>query len=161
MPQQSHIARSGSPGPFPAPARITDVPPAAALSSDVRVDGERTVVTLRGELDLDVERELYHVLSTALRTSVRGIDLDLAAVGFCDCSGLNTLLTIRREAHRRSKTVTIGAVGPAVCRTLTLTGSLSLFTTLSDPVGTADGDAPECSEDPAGTGDAKVIPLRP
>jgi anti-anti-sigma factor len=95
---------------------------------DTRTDGDRVVVTIRGELDLGVDQRLRRCLRSALSRSARGIDLDLDEVAFCDCSALNVLLTLRQQALSESKTVGIRAAGPAVERVLQLTDVRSLFT---------------------------------
>ncbi|GAX57981.1 ANTAR domain-containing protein [Streptomyces olivochromogenes] len=89
--------------------------------------GERTVVAVTGELDIDTEQALRHALREALAQSVHGLDLDLAGVDFCDCSGLNVLLHIRRLALVAAKTVRIQTAGIAVERLLTLTRTWPLF----------------------------------
>ncbi|MEU9283675.1 ANTAR domain-containing protein [Streptomyces sp. NPDC048275] len=89
--------------------------------------GERTVVVVAGELDIDMEQALQHALREALAHSVHGLDLDLAGVDFCDCSGLNVLLRIRRLALVEAKTVCIQTAGIAVERLLTLTRTWPLF----------------------------------
>ncbi|MEV6765512.1 anti-sigma factor antagonist [Streptomyces sp. NPDC051105] len=89
--------------------------------------GDRTVVTVCGDLDLTTDQQLQRALRSALLRSPRGIALDLGGVGFCDCSGLNTLLNIRRQALKDSKEVTISHVSPAVERILEIMGALPLF----------------------------------
>lgn len=89
--------------------------------------GERTVVAVAGELDIDTEQALRHALSEALAQSVHGLDLDFAGVDFCDCSGLNVLLYIRRLALAEAKTVRIQTAGIAVECLLTLTRTWPLF----------------------------------
>lgn len=114
------------------------VSPPCAPAATARADGDRVRVTLSGELDLDASERLRGVLREALSRSVRGIDLDLEGVSFCDCSALNILLDLRHRALERSKTVVIHSTSAAVDRLLTLTGTRPLF-------GTAAPD--EASED--------------
>ncbi|MFG2858734.1 STAS domain-containing protein [Streptomyces mirabilis] len=83
--------------------------------------GGRTVAVVAGELDIDTEQALQHALHEALAQSVHGLDLDLAGVDFCDCSGLNVLLRIRRLALAKAKTVRIQTAGIAVEHLLALT----------------------------------------
>jgi anti-anti-sigma factor len=90
--------------------------------------GGRTVVVVAGELDIDTEQALRHALREALAQSVHGLDLDLAGVDFCDCSGLNILLHIRRLALVEAKTVRIQTAGIAVEHLLMLTRTGPLFT---------------------------------
>ncbi|WP_329525216.1 ANTAR domain-containing protein [Streptomyces sp. NBC_01462] len=98
--------------------------------------GERTIVVVAGELDIDTEQALKRALREALASSARGLDLDLAAVGFCDCSGLNVLLCIHRLALAEAKTVRIQTAGIAVEHLLTLTRTSALF---AHPDGTEPG----------------------
>ncbi|MFF1605306.1 ANTAR domain-containing protein [Streptomyces mirabilis] len=94
--------------------------------------GGRTVVVVAGELDVDTEQALQHGLREALAHSVHGLDLDLAGVDFCDCSGLNVLLHIRRLALAEAKTVRIQAAGIAVEHLLALTRTWPLFAYADD-----------------------------
>ncbi len=66
-------------------------------------------------------------LRQALARSSDGLDLDLAGVGFCDCSGLNALLRVRRLALADGKTVAVRALSTEVERLFTLTDTSSLF----------------------------------
>ncbi|POX42646.1 antitermination regulator [Streptomyces sp. Ru73] len=105
--------------------------PAGALPYPVTVEvtrnGHRVGVALRGELDLETSQQIQSDLRQALSRSVSGVDLDLSGVSFCDCSGLNLLLRLRRRALDHCKTVTIGAGSRAVERLLGLTGTRALF----------------------------------
>ncbi|MFB9465180.1 ANTAR domain-containing protein [Streptomyces cinereospinus] len=118
---------------MPEPAYSTQpATPAAvrprSLSIATRPDGARPVVSVGGEVDLQAADDLRTVLRQALRSATDGVDLDLRAVTFCDCSVLNVLLAVREEALTEEKTVTIQAPSPATERLLTLTDTLSLFT---------------------------------
>jgi anti-anti-sigma factor len=86
------------------------------------------LVTCRGEFDMGAE-ELQPELYAALDRSATGVDLDLGEVRFCDCGGLNVLLSLRREALDQGKTVTVRAYSPTVGRLLDLTGARELFVT--------------------------------
>ncbi|MEU9875895.1 anti-sigma factor antagonist [Streptomyces phaeochromogenes] len=101
--------------------------PSASLKIEAHQVGARTAVVIAGEIDLDGEQALKQVLSRALAESVTGVDLDLSGVEFCDCSGLNVLLRLRRRALKVSKTVVIQAADPVVERLLALTETSSLF----------------------------------
>ncbi|GAA2761135.1 hypothetical protein GCM10010103_01760 [Streptomyces paradoxus] len=107
------------------------VPPCMA-TMDVVPDGDRMTVSMWGELDLGSRRllpELYDMLTL----SGGGVDLRLDAVGFCDCSGLSTLLDLHTRAVDEGKTVTISSCGLAVERLLDLTGTRELFTAPARP----------------------------
>lgn len=103
------------------------VSPACLLVTAVRPDGDRVMVEVSGELDLDTSERLRRVLREALNRSVRGVDLDLKGVSFCDCSTLNILLNLRNRALEQDKTIAIHAASTAVDRLLDLTGTQTLF----------------------------------
>ncbi|WP_405576820.1 ANTAR domain-containing protein [Streptomyces sp. NBC_01092] len=90
-------------------------------------DGDRVGVEVRGELDLDTSERLRKALREAVDRSVRGVDLDLKGVTFCDCAALNILLALRLRALRQGKTVVIRASGAVVDRLLALTHTQELF----------------------------------
>ncbi|KUL24689.1 antitermination regulator [Streptomyces regalis] len=97
------------------------------MVTTVRPDGDRLTVKVSGELDLDTSERLRSGLREALNRSVRGIDLDLEGVTFCDCCALNVLLTLRHRALEQAKTITIHRASTAVDRLFTLTGTQALF----------------------------------
>ncbi|WP_079038300.1 STAS domain-containing protein [Streptomyces sp. NBRC 110028] len=101
------------------------LPPCPA-ATDIAPDGDRMRVSLRGELDLTGQL-LRGDLHEALRRSASGVDLDLTALTFCDCSGLNILLDLRQRALGQGKTVVIRGSGPAVERLLDVTATWELF----------------------------------
>ncbi|MFE6622443.1 anti-sigma factor antagonist [Streptomyces sp. NPDC008086] len=107
-----------------------------ALVTTVRPEGDRLLVKVSGELDLDASERFRGVLREALSRSIRGIDLDLEGVSFCDCSALNVLLHVRHRALEQSKTVVIHSTSAAVDRLLALTGTRPLFG-CADPDGEA------------------------
>jgi len=110
------------------------VDPSAFLEIVTRPAGVRTVVAVSGEIDIDTEQTLQRALRLALARSSEGVDLDLTGVGFCDCSGLNVLLRVRRIALTDGKTLRIRAAAPGVEQLLTLTDTSSLFAPARAPV---------------------------
>jgi anti-anti-sigma factor len=123
----------------------TDRHASAPATFHVDAVGDRLVVTVSGELDLDSDQALRQTLGDALARAAGGVELDLAGVEFCDCSALNVLLYVHHRARARSKPLVLRATSPAVRRLLTLTGTLPLFTTTpaepaEEPTDRADGD---------------------
>ncbi|SEE52413.1 anti-anti-sigma factor [Streptomyces sp. 3213] len=110
------------------------VDPSAFLEIVTRPAGGRTVVAVSGEIDIDTEQTLQRALRLALARSSEGVDLDLTGVGFCDCSGLNVLLRVRRIALTDGKTLRIRAAAPGVEKLLALTDTSSLFAPARAPV---------------------------
>ncbi|MGW7266988.1 STAS domain-containing protein [Streptomyces sp. NPDC054842] len=90
--------------------------------------GDRTVVTVSGDIDMDTEETLEQHLVAALAGSVGGVDVDMGGVGFCDCSALNVLLRLRRRALEDGRTVVVRTPGAALHRLLSITGTAPLFT---------------------------------
>lgn len=128
-----HAEGDGEPtAPLPCPA-----------ATEIAPDGDRMRVSLRGELDLSGQL-LRGDLHEALRRSASGVDLDLTALTFCDCSGLNILLDLRLRALGQGKTVVVRGSSPAFERLLDLTGTWDLFV----PPGPDDeGTAPTARHD--------------
>ncbi|WP_258021340.1 ANTAR domain-containing protein [Streptomyces anatolicus] len=114
-------------------------------------------VLVRGQLDLHAGQRLRSGLRHTVSRPTRAIDLDLSGVRFCDCSGLNLLLSLRQWALEQGKAIVISASSPAVERILDLTGTRDLFSAegleeerVADPIargaGPRDGDAVACEE---------------
>ncbi|MBU3863955.1 STAS domain-containing protein [Streptomyces sp. 4503] len=128
-----HDATPGTPvGSTPTPSRLASattstpaLPP--ALLTDSYQEGPRKVVVIRGEVDYETAPAVAATLRTALHAAAEGVDVDLRAVRFWDCSGLNALLRLRREALAHGKTVIVRSPSRAVGRVLGLTGTASLF----------------------------------
>lgn len=71
--------------------------------------GNRTRIVVVGAIDLDSAPLLRVSLEQCLLDGIRSIDVDLSAVTFCDCTGLNLLLFARRR--------TAAPTGPCACAT--------------------------------------------
>ncbi|GAA0595391.1 STAS domain-containing protein [Streptomyces crystallinus] len=112
---------------YTAPPHAPSGRPLPHLEIEVRPAGERQLVRVSGEIDIDADQLLQSTLGAALHRSRRGIDLDLSEVDFCDCSGLNVLLRIRRRAVRDGKTLRVRATSAAVRRLLTATRTLDVL----------------------------------
>jgi anti-sigma B factor antagonist len=95
-------------------------PGVGPLSIDVARDGVATVVTVRGEVDLETSGELSAALA--------GIDpgtevhVDLAAVEYLDSSGLRVLLTAKDDLARDGGILRVTAVSNIVARLIEITG---------------------------------------
>ncbi|WP_307841193.1 STAS domain-containing protein [Streptomyces endocoffeicus] len=101
--------------------------PSATLLTDSYPEGPRKVVLVNGEVDYETAPAMSAELRNALRDSAEGVDVDLSAVRFWDCSALNALLRLRREAHAHGKTVIVRSPSRTVSRVLGLTGTARLF----------------------------------
>ncbi|WKD36681.1 STAS domain-containing protein [Streptomyces xanthophaeus] len=85
-------------------------------------------VVVSGEIDFDNAMFLRRALLAALVSQRATLLLDLERVTFCDCAGLNTLLTARHAALRAGRGLHITAAGRRVERLLNLTDTRSLLT---------------------------------
>jgi anti-anti-sigma factor len=125
MPEDAYRAPAGEGRPAVSAGPAAGAPRLA--TADVRAEGQRIRVAVTGELDLSADGRIGDDLCATLRDSAQGIDLDLGAVRFVDCSGLNALLGLRRQALEQGKTVVIRSSSPVVDRLLQLTGADGLF----------------------------------
>ncbi|RST06662.1 anti-sigma factor antagonist [Streptomyces sp. WAC07149] len=83
---------------------------------------QRGLARVSGEIDMDEAPDLREELSAALEASSTGLDVDLAAVTFCDSSGLHVLLDLNQLAVQAGKTLVLTAVSRPVARVLHLSG---------------------------------------
>ncbi|MDC0773174.1 anti-sigma factor antagonist [Streptomyces sp. HD] len=137
------------------PELASRTPVASLLVTRLRPDGDRVVVTVRGELDLDTSEQFREVLREALNRSVHGIRLDLEAVSFCDCSALNILLTVRDLALAQAKSVSLHSTSTAVERLLNLTGARTLFANESEGTD-SEGTGSEATGSEVTDGDLRI-----
>jgi len=87
---------------------------------EVNDDGDRVVLALRGEVDLQRRDEVADTAITYL--AAKPVVLDLSKVTFIDSSGLGALIRARQAATRLGQSFSIrGATGP-VARVLAITG---------------------------------------
>ncbi|MEW1643954.1 ANTAR domain-containing protein [Streptomyces sp. NPDC091219] len=143
-------AVTSAPAPEP-PSSPLPLPASASLRIATRPTGTRTVVVVSGEIDIDTEQTVETALRQALARSSAGLDLDLAGVGLCDCSGLNALLRVRRLALADGKTVAVRALSAGVDRLFQLTDTSSLFDPgrrPADPVADARRGSSATTHDP-------------
>ncbi|MFD4413470.1 STAS domain-containing protein [Streptomyces sp. NPDC058476] len=88
--------------------------------------GQAAALTMAGPLDLATAPVLQHTLDEALNHHPTVI-LDLTGVTFCDSSGLNTLIRLRRRAHNVGGELLLAAPPRQMMRLLTITGADGVF----------------------------------
>ncbi|WP_245178797.1 STAS domain-containing protein [Streptomyces montanisoli] len=96
------------------------------MAEELRVEvveerGRLAVAAVAGELDIATAGDLHTRVSAALATH-RDLILDLADVGFCDSSGFNALLRIRRRVGETGGRLALAAPPVQVERLLALSG---------------------------------------
>jgi anti-anti-sigma factor len=89
-------------------------------------DGHLAVATLDGELDLATVPDLARSLDPLARSG-RHLILDLAALRFCDCTGLSLLLRLRRQAAAAGGALHVLAPPPRFRQLVALTGTRGLL----------------------------------
>lgn len=128
MSEQAPTVQLRDPGAVGAQQVCPARPELPGLLVETYPHGERIRAVVSGEIDLQTDQLLDNALQAAVSRSHSGVDLDLSGVQFCDCTGLNVLLRLRRHALKDGKTITIRKISPIVMRVLTATRTLPLFT---------------------------------
>lgn len=133
--------------------------PLSQLTVHRHDQGEQALITLSGEIDLESAPLVRESLERCLRDSIRTIDVDLASVTFCDCSGLNAFLHAAQQTTVAGGTLRLHRPPTTLARILDLAdcGFLLLglsFGHLSPPL--VDAPAPPRSASPL-----RSVPLAP
>jgi anti-anti-sigma factor len=129
--------------PLPAPLSAPAAPPtpkahlravrAGEAPSAHRHDANgRALITLSGEIDLATAPALRDAVDGCLRDGAQVIDVDLAAVTFCDVGGLNTFLRASESAAAAGAIFRLHFPSPMLTRLLDLTDCSRL---LAHPAG--------------------------
>ncbi|MFG2264879.1 STAS domain-containing protein [Streptomyces sp. NPDC048720] len=125
--------------------------------------GERTLVTLAGDIGPATTPLLRAAVEQCLLDGVAEIDIDLTTVGSCDARGLDVLLSAARRAGRVHARLLLHHPCAQIARLLDATGSTSLLLTapVSPVPPTASSDlmsiATRAPEDPARRPDQPVL----
>lgn len=98
------------------------------LTTTERHAPDGVVVFVRGELDLDTAPHLEAAAAGHLRNRPQTLTIDLSAVTFIDCAGLNALLRTHIRAQYGRTALRLGPVSAQVARLLTLIGLLEPLT---------------------------------
>ena len=99
------------------------------LVVDTREEGDTSVLTLSGELDLASTPILERELAAVESESAKRILIDLAGVGFMDSTGLQALLRARERATTEDGIQLVLRRGPhQVQRVFELTKTIDAFT---------------------------------
>ena len=104
------------------------------LKVSCRSQGDHTIMSVAGEIDLYTAPRLHTELVTALADGgpVR-IVVDMSKVEFCDSTGMNVLLAAHRRAREGGGDLELAGPRPAIRKVLQVTGLESVFTVLDDP----------------------------
>ncbi|MET7299153.1 STAS domain-containing protein [Embleya sp. NPDC005575] len=94
--------------------------------------GDRVLLRIGGELDIDTGPNLRRALDIALNTGARQVDVDMRNLTFCDSTGLHALLHARARALESGTRFGL-APGDRLRRLLEVTDTAHLFTPLAFP----------------------------
>ena len=101
--------------------------PYRAFGISVAQHRDDVAVVVVGELDLASAPGLGVEVAEVLKASSARITLDLRHVDFIDSTGLRMLLSLRNDAKRSDRTLTLVPPAPAARRIFELTGTRGLF----------------------------------
>lgn len=104
------------------------------LDLSTRALGDRAVVSVGGEVDLETASQLAEHALDALHQVSPHIVLDITGVTFMDSTGLKVLVTIERRAQLAGGSFVLVGASPPVRRILALTGLDQVFS-LQESVG--------------------------
>ena len=96
--------------------------------------GDHTVVSATGEIDLYTAPRLQAALMAALSGNPARLIVDMSGVEFCDSTGINVLLAAHRQAAERGGELQLAGPGSATRKVLQVTGLETVFTVIDDPV---------------------------
>jgi stage II sporulation protein AA (anti-sigma F factor antagonist) len=114
------------------------------LSWAIQPRGRRVIVRLDGELDTDTAPRLARQIEPLAETGSHLI-LDLAAVRFCDCAGLNLFVRLQLLASAAGGWMHLAEPTPAIRRLIALTGLYDILPVEAGLVGaiTAPAETPQ------------------
>jgi anti-anti-sigma factor len=110
------------------------------LDLSTRPVGDRAVVTVGGEVDLETASQLGDHALDALREVSPHVVLDLSDVTFMDSTGLKVLLTVARRAELAGGSFAVAGASRTVRKILSLTGldqTFTLYESVDDAAGAA------------------------
>jgi anti-sigma B factor antagonist len=84
--------------------------------------GRRSVLRLRGELDVSTEDQLRLAIGSVMDHSPELLVVELSALGFMDCSGLSVLVWAHQRLAEQERQLLLTGAQPVVQRLIRLTG---------------------------------------
>ncbi|MEU4298971.1 STAS domain-containing protein [Kitasatospora aureofaciens] len=151
LPRSERPCPAGGPGPTVATGLRFRGPSASRASEAVVVEDHdplrtrtgdaqgATSVALEGELDIATAPLLIDAVVRALAARRPRLDLDVAALTFCDAAGVHALLQARRICRVHCAGFRLVGVRPGLGRILVLLRLTDLLTSPAEPVGSGAG----------------------
>jgi anti-sigma B factor antagonist len=97
------------------------------MQHEVREVDDTSVVSLRGEVDLEHSPKARKVLLSCVRSG-RNLTVDLSQVEYIDSSGIASLVEAFQESRKRGTRFSLAAVSPAALRVFELARLDKVFT---------------------------------
>jgi anti-anti-sigma factor len=120
---------------------LTELPMTLApFSCEVRDVDDRTVVTIRGEVDIVTAPVVLQHLRSPLALPPGGLAVDAGDVTFLDSSGVHMLLTLRRAAAAQQVPFTFVSITEQTRRVLEICDLSPIFELDPPSKATDDGD---------------------
>lgn len=89
------------------------------MGYEVRSQGDRTIVSLSGDIDLESSPKVRSVLLESVGAR-RGVLVEMSAVSYIDSSGVASLVEAYQSARRASTSFALVAVSDSAMRVLEL-----------------------------------------
>jgi anti-anti-sigma factor len=117
-------APQGAPDADPSPSPVLEIRTGTGQSFPDESAEPRTLVTVRGEIDMENAGELVDTMMRVAGTAV----VDLSEVTFIDSTGLHGLMRAQQAARQRGDDLILRHPSTEVCRVLELAGLIDAFT---------------------------------
>lgn len=104
-------------------AQLTPPAETSLLHIEAVANDEVLELQLTGEMDISTRGELAAAFEALERGGTTAVNVDLAALEFCDASGIAELVTVRKAAARTGRRLAMHSMCPQVVRLLLLTGT--------------------------------------
>jgi anti-anti-sigma factor len=105
-----------------------------ALTTHEKDEGDRVVLKLTGELDLDTAPILYSRFEDIVSRGRWRIVLDASDLGFCDSTGLSALLAAHQACESAGGSLSLAAPDDLLIRLLSvvgLQGTIAVYPTVA------------------------------
>ena len=103
-----------------------------ALSIEHRTESDLPVLSIAGDLDLASVPALNEAGTTVLEAGARHVIVDIAAVSFCDSSGLSAFVRIANALAPKGGRLAVAGPQPIVRRVLEISGLVDVFLVTED-----------------------------
>jgi anti-anti-sigma factor len=134
------VIGTATPSLEPTVRRAVDPDADTQLTVNIVVDGARSVVAVRGEIDLATAPLLEATVKAVIDQGCTQVVFDASGVDFMDCSGLRSVLGLAERLGRRGGALVIRTPSAQVTRLLDLSG-VDAIVPVDQPAASApDGD---------------------